>query len=37
MGEKHSGLILVAGIQAWRLNEPLISVTVTLKTGPLAA
>lgn len=37
MGDKHAGLILVAGIQAWRLNEPLISVTVTLKTGPLAA
>ena len=36
MGNKHAGLVLVAGIQAWRVNEPLMSVTVTLKTGSLA-
>lgn len=35
MGEKASGLVLVAAIEAWRVNEPLISVTVTLRTGPL--
>lgn len=37
MGDKKAGLVLVAGIQAWRASEPLMSVTVTLKTGPLAA
>lgn len=37
MGDKNVGLVLVAGIQAWRVSEPLMSVTVTLKTGPLAA
>ncbi|SFN24545.1 MaoC like domain-containing protein [Izhakiella capsodis] len=36
MGEKAPGLVLVTGIQAWRTDEPLIAVTVTLKTGPLA-
>lgn len=36
MGEKEAGLVLVAGIQAWRANHPLISVSATLKTGPLA-
>lgn len=36
MGEKETGLVLVAGIQAWRANQPLISVSATLKTGPLA-
>ena len=36
MGEKAAGLVLVTGIQAWRINEPLMTVTVTLKTGPLA-
>lgn len=36
MGEKEAGLVLVAGIEAWRANQPLISVSATLKTGPLA-
>lgn len=35
MGEKHRGLVLLAGIQAWQGGEPLMSVAVTLKTGPL--
>ncbi|MCW0309986.1 hypothetical protein NB725_004392 [Pantoea ananatis] len=34
-GEKTAGLVLVTAIQAWRINEPLMAVTVTLKTGPL--
>lgn len=37
MGESHVGLVLVAGIQAWYASEPLMSVAVTLKTGPLVA
>ncbi|MEH0888278.1 MaoC/PaaZ C-terminal domain-containing protein [Enterobacter sp. UNJFSC 003] len=36
MGEKGAGLVLVAGIEAWRDNQPLLSVSATLKTGPLA-
>lgn len=36
MGKKEAGLVFVAGIQAWRFDEPLIVVTVTLKIGPLA-
>lgn len=35
MGQKKIGLVLLAGIQAWRENEPMMSVTITLKTGPL--
>ena len=35
MGEKQRGLVLLAGIQAWQDAEPLMSVAVTLKTGPL--
>jgi len=35
MGEKQRGLVLLAGIQAWQDSEPLMSVSVTLKTGPL--
>lgn len=35
MGEKQRGLVLLAGIQAWQAGEPLMSVAVTLKTGPL--
>ncbi|AVF34810.1 hypothetical protein BV494_07630 [Rahnella sikkimica] len=34
-GDKHSGLILLASLQAWRGKDPLMTVTVTLKTGPL--
>lgn len=34
-GDKHSGLILLASLQAWRGEDPLMTVTVTLKTGPL--
>lgn len=35
MGEKQRGLVLLAGIEAWQDGEPLMSVSVTLKTGPL--
>jgi hypothetical protein len=35
MGEKNSGLVLLANIQAWSAGEPLMSVTVTLKASPL--
>lgn len=35
MGDKQRGLVLLAGIQAWQDGEPLMSVAVTLKTGPL--
>jgi hypothetical protein len=35
MGEKQRGMVLLAGIQAWQDGEPLMSVAVTLKTGPL--
>lgn len=36
-GDKHSGLILLASLRAWRGDEPLMTVTVTLKTGSLTA
>lgn len=35
MGEKNTGLVLLANIQAWSAGEPLMSVTVTLKASPL--
>lgn len=35
MGEKQRGMVLLAGIEAWQDGEPLMSVSVTLKTGPL--
>lgn len=37
MGDKEAGLVLLAGVQAWRADVPLIAMTVTLKTGPLQA
>lgn len=36
IGEKTSGSVLVAGIQAWHANEMPIFVGMTLKTGSLA-
>lgn len=35
MGDKPSGLILCARLQAWRGAVPLLTAAVTLKTGPI--
>lgn len=35
MGDKQSGLILCARLQAWRGEIPLLTVAVTLKTAPI--
>lgn len=35
MGDKQSGLILCARLHAWRAEQPLINVGITLKTAPI--